>query len=110
MKQSADAAKTGAQVLAMKTNDIKAGLSALSEIKQQANKILDINSMMTALDDYCKKASSGDCGVPINYYLKDITKDVLAEMWCAKYFPGESMPITYDDTEPNRAAGGTAAA
>ena len=100
--QSADAAKTGAQVLAMKTNDIKAGLSALSEIKQQANKILDINSMMTALDDYCKKASSGDCGVPINYYLKDITKDVLAEMWVAKYFPGKFNAIQNDDSQPQK--------
>ena len=31
---------------------------------------LDVNSMMTALDDYLKKAAEGDSGVPINYYLK----------------------------------------
>ena len=74
-------------MLTIKGNDIKAALSGLSEIDDKKNAILDINSMMTALDDYLKKAASGDSGVPINYYLKDITKDMLAEMWVAKYYP-----------------------
>ena len=102
VKQSADAARTGGQMVSMKAGEVKAALSALSEISDGANKILDINSMMTALEDYLKKAADGASGVPINYYLKDITKGMLAEMWVAKYYPGKYMAITYDDTEPKK--------
>ncbi len=56
--------------------------------------------------DYLKKAADGNSGVPLNYYLKDITKCMLAEMWVAKYYPGEYMQIKYDDSEPNPSAGG----
>jgi len=98
VKQSADAARTGQQMVSMKAGDIKATLSALAEIKDGSNKILDINSMMTALEDYVSKVADATSGVPINYYIKDITKDMLAEMWVAKYFPGEYMKINYDDS------------
>lgn len=40
---------------------------------------------MIALEDYLKKATEGTSGVPIDYYLRDISKSVLAEMWVAKY-------------------------
>ncbi|KAL6852300.1 hypothetical protein ACO1O0_006841 [Amphichorda felina] len=102
VKQSADAARTGGQMISMKAGEVKAALSALAEIDDGSNKILDINSMMTALEDYLKKAADGNSGVPINYYLKDITKSMLAEMWVAKYYPGKYMGITYDDTEPKK--------
>lgn len=86
---SAEKARTGESMVALKTSDMKAALSALEEIQDGKNKIIDINSMMTALDDYLKKAASGECGTPINYYLQDIYKEQLAEMWVSKYFPGE---------------------
>ncbi|KAK3990397.1 hypothetical protein QBC44DRAFT_368925 [Cladorrhinum sp. PSN332] len=93
------AARTGGQMVSMKAGEVKAALSALAEIDDGANKIVDINSMMNALEDYLKKAADGSSGVPINYYLKDITKDMLAEMWVAKYYPDKYMTITYDDAE-----------
>jgi hypothetical protein len=98
---AATAARTGQQMIAMQTSTVKAALSALGEIQDGANRILDINSMMTALDDYLKKAQEGTSGVPINYYLKDITKTMLAEMWVAKYFPGQGLAIKYDDSADN---------
>ena len=99
VQSSATAARTGQQMIAMKAGDVKAALTALGEIQDGANKILDVNSMMAALDDYLKKAADGTSGVPLMYYLKDITKGMLAEMWVAKYFPGDYMKITYDDSE-----------
>jgi len=104
VKESADAARTGQQMISMKSSTVKAALSALSTIDDGNNKILDVNSMMTALDDYLKKAAEGTSGVPINYYLKDISKGMLAEMWVAKYFPGKYMAISYDDTKPKEPA------
>jgi hypothetical protein len=101
VKESADAARTGQQMITMKAKEAKAALSVLAEIDDGANKMLDINSMMMALDDYLKKATEGNCGVPINYYLKDITKTMLAEMWVAKYCP-RYMQISYDDVVPSR--------
>ncbi len=104
--QSAEAARTGGQMVSMKATEIKSTLSALSDIDDGSNKILDINSMMTALDDYLKKAADGTAGVPVNYYLKDITKGMLAEMWVAKYYPGKYMKIEWDDASGGGGAGG----
>jgi hypothetical protein len=98
VKQAADAARTGAQ---MKNADMKAALSALSQIDDGKNKVIDINSMMIALEDYLKKAADGVAGVPINYYLKDIDKTMLAEMWVAKYYPGKYLAIAHDDAGPS---------
>ncbi|KAH6655340.1 hypothetical protein BKA67DRAFT_560390 [Truncatella angustata] len=101
VKQAADAARTGAQMLSMKNAEMKAALSALAEIDDGKNKVIDVNSMMTALEDYLKKAADGNSGVPINYYLKDISKSMLAEMWVAKYYPGKYLSISHDDAGPS---------
>jgi hypothetical protein len=101
MKQSADAARTGSQMISMSNSKMKAALSALSEIDDGQNKVIDINSMMTALEDYFKKAAEGSSGVPINYFLKDITKGMLAEAWVAKYYPGKYMAVSHDDSQPS---------
>lgn len=107
VKASADAARTGGQMLSMKSAEIKSTLSALAEVDDGNNKMLDVNSMMTALDDYLKKAADGTSGVPINYYLKDITKSMLVEMWVAKYYPGRYMMIQNDDSAPAATANGS---
>lgn len=52
VKQMAKVARTGEQVMAMESTNIEASLSALSQIEDGKNKMLDKNSMMTALDDY----------------------------------------------------------
>ncbi|EHA46814.1 hypothetical protein MCOR27_002446 [Pyricularia oryzae] len=109
VKQAADAARTGAQLLSMKNSEMKAALSALAEIDDGKNKVIDVNSMMTALEDYLKKAAEGTSGVPINYYLKEIDKSMLAEMWVAKYYPGKYLSISYDDASPSGPAGGASA-
>ncbi|KAI9903528.1 hypothetical protein N3K66_000057 [Trichothecium roseum] len=104
IQQSAEAARTGQQMVAMKGSQIESTLSALAQIDDQSNKILDINSMMAALEDYISKVTETDTGVPLNYYLKDISKDMLAEMWVAKYYPDQYMVINWDDSDPKEAA------
>jgi hypothetical protein len=98
IKASAQAARTGKQMVTMKGMEIKAALSGLAEIDDGHNKMLDINSMMSALDDYLRKAAEGTSGVPLNYFLKDISKLELAQAWVAKYYPGQYQAITHDDT------------
>ncbi|KAI0128318.1 hypothetical protein BJ170DRAFT_323829 [Xylariales sp. AK1849] len=94
----AEASRTSGQAAEMQNKTIEASLSALATIDDGKNKILDVNSMMTALDDYLKKAAEGNAGIPINYYLKDIDQKMLAQMWAAKYYPGKFMSIRYDDS------------
>jgi hypothetical protein len=45
--------------------------------------------------------------VPINYYLKPITKAQLAQMWVAKYYPGKYLAISGDDSTPPSGGGNT---
>lgn len=104
---AATAARTGQQMIALKAGEVKAALTALGEIEDGANKFLDINSLMSALDDYLKKAAEGTSGVPINYYLRDITKKMLAEMWMDKYFPNEYMAVKGDDSSGGGKGGGS---
>ncbi|CAP65873.1 uncharacterized protein PODANS_5_10810 [Podospora anserina S mat+] len=106
VQSMAEASRTSGQASEMQGKAIEASLSALATIDDGKNKILDVNSMMTALDDYLKKAAQGDSGVPINYYLKDIDQKMLAQMWAAKYYPGKFMSIKYDDTEAESGEGG----
>lgn len=98
---SAEKARIGQQMVALKNAQVKGVLSGLSEIDDGSNKVLDINSMMTAFEDYIDKALKGELGVPINYYLKAIPKSQLAQMWVSKYFPNNFLKVTSDDsTQP----------
>jgi len=82
---------TGAQLQTMQTAKITGVLSGLAPIDDGANKIIDTNSMMTAMDDYIQKCIEGgqNLGVPINYYLKPITQSMIARAWLAKYYPNK---------------------
>jgi hypothetical protein len=95
---SASAARTGAQMLAIQGSQVANVMLGLDKIDDGANKLLDINSMMTAFEDYVDKAIAGEIGVPINYYVKSISRAQLAEMWVAKYFPNRYLMIAGDDT------------
>jgi hypothetical protein len=100
MDEAAASARTGGQMIAIRGAEIQNVMSGLSEIDSGQNKMLDINSLMTAFEDYVEKALAGNIGVPINFYLKSITRAQLAQMWVAKYYPGEYLAISGDDSEP----------
>jgi hypothetical protein len=82
---SAAAARTGGQMTQMQATQVKSVMSGLGDIDDGQNKMLDINSVMTAFEDYVDKALAGNIGVPINYYLKSIPKAALAHLWVSKY-------------------------
>jgi hypothetical protein len=67
----------------------------LDEIDAKKNSMIDLNSLVTAFDDYLEKVSDGECGgVPITYFVKPITKAALAEMWLAKHRPDATSEET----------------
>lgn len=107
--KSADDARTGGQMIAMQTAKVSAALSSLSAIDNNNNKIIDTNSMMDAMEDYIDKCLKGNIGLPINYYLKPITKSQIAHMWLAKYYPSKLSMIDSGGDDSAPASGGSSA-
>lgn len=96
---SAENARLGNKMTSLQNAQIQGVLTGLSEIDEGSNKIIDVNSMMTALEDYIEKALKGELGMPINYYLKPITKSQLAQMWVDKYFPKKFLKVSTAEGE-----------
>lgn len=87
VSQGADAARTGARVMAMQNATIQGVLSGLGKIDQGANKIMDINTMMTAFEDYLEEVKKGEPGIPVSFYFKPVSQRQLARLWMSKYYP-----------------------
>ena len=100
VQEGAQAARTGQQMVQIRASEIKSVMTGLGQVDDGKNKMLDINSLMTALEDYVQQAIGGNIGIPITYYIKSITKSQLAQMWVAKYFPGQYLTAAGDDTKP----------
>lgn len=83
------AAKKGQSIEQMKSDYIKSSVEAVGDLDKSNNQVIDLNSLMIALDDYVAKAGDGKTGVPINYYLKYVTKRDIALAWMQKYYPNE---------------------
>ncbi len=96
---SAEKTRIGNQMIALHNAQIQGVLTGLKDIDDGENKVLDINSMMNALEDYIDKALRGEIGSPINYYLKPITKSELAQLWVNKYFPNQFLSPQADKSE-----------
>lgn len=87
INSAAEKAKDGGKMVNIQTAKVKAVLSGLHQIDKESNKMIDTNSMMTAMEDYVNKCIKGNIGVPINYYIKDLSKSQLAQEWVNKYYP-----------------------
>lgn len=102
ISSAADAARTGQQMITLQNATIQSTLTGLSEIDDGQNSMIDINSMMTGMDDYIEKCVAADenVGVPINYYLKPLTKSAITRAWLAKYYPNDfNAAGSIDDQE-----------
>lgn len=95
----AEAARTGKDLVDMKEATVTAVIGKLGELQGQKVRMLNIDSLMTAFDNYVEKARAGGIGVPINYYLKPITRTQLAQMWMSKYYPDRFLAVDGDDSK-----------
>ena len=102
LQQAATAARTKGEFVALKTASIESVMQSLAKLDDGQNSMLDISSMVVAFEDYVNTAAAptpeAAIGVPINYYLKPITRAQLAEMWVSKYYPNKYLDIQGDDT------------
>jgi hypothetical protein len=102
MASAAKNAKTGQSIEQMNTDYIKASVSAVGDVDNASNLVIDMNSMMTAFDDYVSKVSSAEGGVPINFYIRRITQRSIAVAWMEKYFPDMLHAKKHDGTEESK--------
>lgn len=96
--ERAQSARTGGQMLAIRDAEVKSVVTGLAPIDERKNKLLDTDTLMTAFEDYVNKALAGNLGVPINFYIKSITRAQLAQMWIAKYYPNKYLTLQGDDS------------
>merc|ERR1712137_618202 len=96
---SGDASKRMNSFCALKTSHMKGVVNELAEIGSAGNKVIDMNSMMVALDDYVQQAREAKCGVPINFYLSWLDKRRIAKMILDKYEPGWNQVANEADAE-----------
>jgi len=76
-------AKTAVAIQGAQASSVMLGLEKIDEKKDS---VIDINSLVTAFDNYIDQVNNGECGgVPITYFVKPISKSELAEMWLAKH-------------------------
>ena len=106
MASGARKALTGKQMVELRNASITASIAGLSKMEEQENSIININSMMTAMDDYIEKCVSSDenVGIPINYFLKPLNKSGITRAWLNHYYPNAyNMAGSLDDSKPKRA-------
>mmetsp|Transcript_28507 Transcript_28507/g.43565 ORF Transcript_28507/g.43565 Transcript_28507/m.43565 type:complete len:489 (+) Transcript_28507:134-1600(+) len=80
------AAKKGQQFLSLTTSHIEGAVTSLGKVQDAKNQVFDTESMFIAFDDYVKKASVGDAGVPTNFYIKAVSKADVAKCYIRKYY------------------------
>ncbi len=96
MDSAADESRTANRLLTMQTASIQSVMQGLGQVDHGSNKMLDINSMMTAFENYLQaiRDKEESTGVPVNFYLKQVSRRQLLEVWLEKYYPRKDAPAT----------------
>ena len=97
---SASDAKVGSQYIELNNSYISNVVSNLGVIENDNNQVIDTNSLMTAFDDYVQQATKGEDGVPINFFIRVITKSAIIKAWMKKFNPRANWQFSSgDDSE-----------
>lgn len=107
MGKEARNAQMGESFMELNNSYVTNAVSALGSYDNANNKVIDMNSLMTSLDDFIVKAREGGGGVPINFFLKPITKKMVAKEYLNKYFPN-GKPASEAPGAPDADGGGGA--
>lgn len=83
----ADSSLKGGQQMAMQSGLMQSVIQGLGTIDHGSNKVVDVNTLMNAFDNYITKVSDVDSvGIPISFFFKKISKSRIARLWLDKYF------------------------
>ncbi|MEO0788928.1 MAG: hypothetical protein AAFY36_09710 [Bacteroidota bacterium] len=104
IKQGSDAAKAAKRAVSMHSATVGQLLNGLGEIDRRSDKVLNINSLMTAFEDYLQEIKKGGVGMPIHFYYRSLTKSDIAELAMRKYFGQQEQETSSPDPESSRPA------
>lgn len=83
----ADSSLKGGQQMAMKSGLMQSVIQGLGTIDHGSNKVVDVNTLMNAFDNYITQVSDVESvGIPISFFFKKISKRRVARLWLDKYF------------------------
>jgi len=99
MGKEARKAQVGESFMELNNSYVTNVVSEIGSYDNKNNKVIDMNSLMTALDNFVLKAEEGQGGVPINFFLKPITKKMLAKVYLQKYYPDGYQEEKNEDEE-----------
>lgn len=83
----ADASLKGGQQVALQSGLMQGVIQGLGTIDHGSNKVVDLNTLMSAFDNYITQVSDiKSVGIPISFFFKKISKGHIARLWLDKYF------------------------
>mmetsp|Transcript_2818 Transcript_2818/g.3327 ORF Transcript_2818/g.3327 Transcript_2818/m.3327 type:complete len:503 (-) Transcript_2818:63-1571(-) len=93
LEAAAGGAKTGTAYQSLNEDFLSNSVSAINDITNEDNKIIDINSVFNAFTQFVTNAQEGDGGVPLNFMIKRLSKADIAKCYIRRYYPnGASDP------------------
>lgn len=100
LETGATESKAGKRMLNLQNTLLTTVLHELDTIDKGSNKVMDINTLMNAFEDYLSliRQPEGNAGVPINFYLKNISRSQIARLWIQKYYPSDTIKINSSST------------
>lgn len=81
-------ARRGGTLTELENKKTQSVLSAIGEVDKSQNQVIDMNSMMIALDDYVQITRGATSGVPVNFYTTKIGQNDVIEEWFNQNNPG----------------------
>lgn len=97
--QTAEKSLEGKKLSALKNAQVESVMLGLDKIDEQKNSVIDVNSLVTAFDEYLDQIREEVGGVPVNYFVRPITKSEIAAMWLAKYRPDHALSTANAKTD-----------
>ena len=96
--EKSEAARTGQNFIELQNSYLATSVSSVEKSDKVKNQVIDTNSLMIAFDDFVTKAAADDaCGVPINFFIKEITKAEIAKAYLKKYSPLPNWQLSSGD-------------
>lgn len=84
---AANDAGTKASFIELNSQHLENSVGAMVDKANVQNKVIDINTMMTAFENYIDQCIEGGCGIPTNYLVKKIPKHEVAKVYIRQFYP-----------------------
>jgi hypothetical protein len=85
---NADASRSKRIKQAVQMQNARAGnlVRTLSDVDRASNRVLDVNSLMAALENYIAAIHTDGVGVPTGFYVRHLRKQEIARLWLKRYY------------------------